>query len=340
MADNLRDWVKSSWPGYEKAEIGDLHSFGSGGASSETYHFSVKVDGREEPYVARFAPLGEGIFPSYDLEAQVGIMNAVANAGIPAPFPSRYDILPGLNQPVAIMPFLSGRVPGGFPPYSVSGWMVEMPEDKQHEAVLSFTRTIADLHKLDPHTCGIAALIPQERWGLQAEIDWWLRYLDWASQGLAADEIKPVADALDWCAKRAPTSSAPLSVVWGDCRYGNVIYNDDAEIIALLDWETATVGPAELDLGWYLSHRRQSAEFAERSDLNDLPGGPKLEKQLELYEARLGRPVENLEWYTLFGAARYGVCMISAKRIAAISGEKKIDWPSIRPWAAERMRAG
>lgn len=337
VARNLRDWVRNKWAGYDLAEIDDFHSFGSGGASSETYHFIVRNAGREEAYVARFAPLGEGIFPSYDLQAQVSIMNAAASAGIPAPSPSRYDILDGANEPIAIMPFVAGRVPGGFPPYSVSGWMVDLPLDRQRDAVLSFTKTVADLHKLDPRAFDMAKIIPESRWGLDAEIQWWLDYLDWASQGLGAEDVKPVADALEWCAKRAPRSQAPQSIVWGDCRYGNTIYNDDLEVISLLDWETATVGPAEIDLGWYLSHRRQSAELAGRTEFDDLPGGPGLAEQLELYENRLGRAVEDLDWYILFGAARYGVCMTSVKRIAVISGETKHEWPSIRPWAAKQM---
>ncbi|MGC7299317.1 phosphotransferase, partial [Mycobacteroides abscessus subsp. massiliense] len=38
-------------------------------------------------------------------------------------------------------------------------------------------------------------------------------------------------------------------VSWGDSRPGNVIYRD-FEPVALLDWEMASVGPRELDLGW------------------------------------------------------------------------------------------
>ena len=42
-------------------------------------------------------------------------------------------------------------------------------------------------------------------------------------------------------------TSRPASLCWGDARIGNVLFSDDRKITAVLDWEMATIGPAEMD---------------------------------------------------------------------------------------------
>ena len=57
---------------------------------------------------------------------------------------------------------------------------------------------------------------------------------------------------------------------WGDSRIGNVMYQDFAPV-AVLDWEMATLGPREMDLGWMAFLHRF---FEDIAGLANLPGLP------------------------------------------------------------------
>src|SRR2546430_12257364 len=54
---------------------------------------------------------------------------------------------------------------------------------------------------------------------------------------------------------------SPPVLCWGDVRIPNVVFGDDFRARAVLDWEMASIGPPELDIGWYLViHRMRSEE--------------------------------------------------------------------------------
>ena len=65
-----------------------------------------------------------------------------------------------------------------------------------------------------------------------------------------------LSDALAWCRAHRPASDPPASLLWGDVRLGNVIFDADRRPAAVLDWEMTTIGAAEHDLAWYLTLER------------------------------------------------------------------------------------
>src|SRR3546814_11782936 len=59
------------------------------------------------------------------------------------------------------------------------------------------------------------------------------------------------SDLLDYILQNKP-AQAPVNVLWGDATPSNVMFDDEGKVKALIDWELATLGPAELDLAWWL----------------------------------------------------------------------------------------
>ena len=43
---------------------------------------------------------------------------------------------------------------------------------------------------------------------------------------------------------------AQSSILWGDCRCANVMYDPDGQVSAVLDWEMAALGDPCMDLAW------------------------------------------------------------------------------------------
>ena len=73
----------------------------------------------------------------------------------------------------------------------------------------------------------------------------------------------------------------------------------------VLDWEMATVGPAEVDLAWMIFLH---AFFQSIADVFGLPGVPGFMRRDEVaatYTELTGHPVEHLDWYEAYAALRF-----------------------------------
>ncbi len=79
------------------------------------------------------------------------------------------------------------------------------------------------------------------------------------------DEIhpQPIAQAaIRWLAANLPPPAQKISIVHGDYRTGNFLFNDQAEITAILDWEMCHLGDPLEDLAWSLEPLWSGAETA------------------------------------------------------------------------------
>jgi aminoglycoside phosphotransferase (APT) family kinase protein len=114
-------------------------------------------------------------------------------------------------------------------------------------------------------------------------------------------EVPEVAEIGRWLADNLP-QSPPATIVHGDYRLGNVMYapHSPARLVAIFDWEMATVGDPLADVGYMLSHWRQSGDPPTRFNLQtvtELPGFPSRRELVERYERGSGRSVDGLDWY-------------------------------------------
>ena len=261
------------------------------GWSSETVLVRAEVDGTPVGWAIRLAPLGEGIFPSYDLGLQARAQEVAAAAGVPTPVPATVvDDDAWVGDPFLAMPLIEGRVPGEMPAFDP--WVTGLPaadRGRLHEAVVD---ALADLHAAD------ASAVELPRRSIDAELAWWTAYLDWYAR---PDEAVPaLADALAWCEANRPEGEPEPAVLWGDVRLGNVVFAEDGSIAALLDWEMATVGAPEHDLAWWWALEAMQDELVGGRD----PAFATLADLRARYEARAGRALVDLDWYEVFALFR------------------------------------
>src|SRR4029450_8671406 len=84
--------------------------------------------------VVRLPPLGDGIFPTYDLRQQPAVQNAAEGAGAPAAGPAPYEADPAyLGAPFMAMPFMPGVIPSDFTP--TDPWLTGLPSDGVRRSV-------------------------------------------------------------------------------------------------------------------------------------------------------------------------------------------------------------
>jgi aminoglycoside phosphotransferase (APT) family kinase protein len=244
----------------------------------------------ERELVVRLPPVGDGIFPAYDLAQQAAAQQAVGAAGVPVAQPSRYEPDPGfLGAPFISMPFVAGPITDSFTPGDP--WLAGLADDAaRHSVWSSFLEALAAIHQVDADGLGL-------RGGLATELEWWERYLGWATDGSPPPAL---AEALAWCRATRP-DEPPSALLWGDVRLGNVVFDPDAlQPRAILDWDMASVGPPELDLSWFLALEGVASDLSGMA----VPGFGSRDDAIAQVEARLGRPLRDMDWYETFALVR------------------------------------
>jgi aminoglycoside phosphotransferase (APT) family kinase protein len=104
-----------------------------------------------------------------------------------------------------------------------------------------------------------------------------------------------------WLADHLP-QSPPATIVHGDYRLGNVMLAAEppARLVAIFDWEMATIGDPLADLG-YLTTMWIEADDPpmtfELSRVTRLPGFPTRDELIARYEERSGRSMTDIRWY-------------------------------------------
>lgn len=136
-------------------------------------------------------------------------------------------------------------------------------------------------------------------------------------------EVPEVAQVGRWLADHLPPER-PARIVHGDYRLGNVMFGPGApaRLIAIFDWEMATIGDPLADVGYMLSHWRERDDPPSRFSLQtatEADGFPDRRGLVELYAQRSGRPVEQLDWYVVLAVWKSVVFMEGNYR-RAVSG--------------------
>jgi aminoglycoside phosphotransferase (APT) family kinase protein len=115
--------------------------------------------------------------------------------------------------------------------------------------------------------------------------------------------------------RRMPAASTPC-LLWGDARPANVV-ETAFQPAALLDWELASIGPAELDIAWFLEMNRMRMAGAR---IAPLPGFLTDDETVACYQRLSGRQLADLTWYRQYAALKMAVLMERHLRVAIARG--------------------
>jgi aminoglycoside phosphotransferase (APT) family kinase protein len=271
------------------------------GFSNETYLFDVEyAPSAGEPlstesFVLQAAPVGEALFQTYDLRKVFDLQSALGARGVPVAPMRWYEPSPELlGAPFYVMDRVSGLVPADRPSYHAEGFLTELDPSTRERMWWSGLSAMARVHAIDPRTIGVGLGPLDDPVG--ARLDHWTQFVAWASP----DRLPYFDEAMDWLRRNRPYPTAPPSIVWGDAKLSNILF-EDGEARALLDWELATVGPAEDDLAHWLWLDHHSAMGA---GTGRLPGLPDRQQTEAWYAERLGRDLEAPEWWWVYAIVR------------------------------------
>lgn len=306
----LTDWLPGVVADGNPVEVTDVVVPQSSGMSSETILFRAAwtdADGAssDRGLVLRI-PTQNGLFPDTDIAREAAVMRAVrAKSSAPVPevlaLEESGDVL---GKPFLLMERLHGEVPADDPPYVLEGFVKELSDEQRATLFDSALRAIASV-QIDVEGSGLEGVLghPEHPGSvLDQDIAHWKNTYEWAKRNGESD---PTIDAaLEILEKNIPQGGRTV-VSWGDSRLGNMMFGPDQQVTATLDWEMATVGRPELDLGLFLFAGRM---YAEGMGLEPLGGFPTRDEAIARYAELLGHEISDMDWFEAFSGLR--TCII------------------------------
>ncbi len=206
-----------------------------GGQSNPTYLISTPT----RRFVLRKKPPGKLLPSAHQVEREYRVMKALEASDVPVP---RAQLLCEdetiCGSAFYVMDFAEGRVLS-------DTRLADEPAETRKPIYTDLAQTLAALHRVDPRAVGLEDFGKPENY-VGRQIDRWSRQYHAAK----TEEI-PAMDALTaWLPAHAPARDE-TTIVHGDFRLGNMIYaGDRSNIIAVLDWELATLGHPLSDLAY------------------------------------------------------------------------------------------
>jgi len=127
----------------------------------------------------------------------------------------------------------------------------DMPRDEKTISTIAqtFINTLVELHAVDYKAAGLAELGRPEGYIERQVHGWTKRY-----RAVQTGEVKEIEELIKWLADNIISESGH-SLIHNDYKFDNIVYSaeDWSQILALLDWEMATLGDPLMDLGTSLA---------------------------------------------------------------------------------------
>lgn len=278
------------------------------GASNETVILTVEWVGEDgadsdERLVCRLQPDRYQLYPRPDAVREGRVLQAVeAASAVPVPHVLAFE--PGrelLGSPFFVMNHVDGRVLPQRPSCHVAGWLLDCAPSERATLWDNGLRTLVDIARIPAEgNVGFLWEPALGKTGLEQLIVATRRWFDWAREGRELDVLSRAMVYLE--DNRPDFDDAVLT--WGDSRPGNMIFDVDGGVAAVLDWEQASIGPAEVDLGWWLM---MDEYYSHGLGVPPLPGVPDEAAQIARWEQLIGRPAREVAYFKILATLRLAI---------------------------------
>jgi len=288
----------------------------TGGHSNLTY---LLTDSTGEEFVIRRPPQGELLPKAHDMFREYRIIEALHPVGIPVAEPIGYcDDRTVCDKHFYVM----GKV-GGQALYTGTDAAEWLDLDARARVGRSFMETLAAIHSIEPADVGLGDLGRPDGY-VARQIRTW--YGSWTASAEFADyDDDRIHELHSWLNDRLP-EQGPGRVVHGDYGVHNSMVGSDGSLVAVLDWEIATLGDPLADFAYALNAWSQADEAAavEADAATAIEGFCSRDDLVEYYAALTGADLSDLSYYRAFNSFKTA-CILHGVYARYRMGQKSTD---------------
>jgi aminoglycoside phosphotransferase (APT) family kinase protein len=290
----LTAWCEAHIPGFRGPLTATKFK---GGQSNPTY----RIDAASGTYVLRRKPFGQLLPGAHAVDREFRALSALHGRGVPVAAPLALCMDESVIGAVFyVMGHMDGRI----------FWDPSLPDVGVEERAAYFdeiVRVMAALHAVDVQAAGLGDFGKPGNYFERQVATWTRQYR--ASETQRIDAMEALIEALP---ARCPADDGRAALVHGDFRIDNLIWHPaEPRIIAVVDWELATLGHPLADLGYFCMALR-------------LPRNPALPGLAGMDRAALGIPDE---------------AALRARYVELAGGTPVADWPFVLAFSFFRLAA-
>jgi aminoglycoside phosphotransferase (APT) family kinase protein len=293
----LGDYLAAAFPDLAAVPV-TVEQFPSG-YSNLTY----LVRAGDRAVVLRRPPFGVEIATAHDMGREHRILSRLAPVYPKAPRPLAFCD----DDSVIGTPFyLMERVEGVILRKEMPEGMTPSPELAGRIAT-ALVDTLAELHAVDYEAAGLGDLGRPEGYVRRQVEGWTGRY-----RRAESDSIPDADRVASWLHDEMPVRG-DAALIHNDFKHDNVVLDPDdwSRIVAVLDWEMATLGDPLMDLGTTLAYWTEPddppALLETRLSPTLIPGTPRRADVVEAYARASGRAVDDVAFYYVYGLFKVAV---------------------------------
>lgn len=284
---------------YLKSEIDDFKGILESkkfntGQSNPTY----LLNSGEKKYVLRKKPPGKLLPSAHAVDREYRVMKALSNSSVPVPKMLHLcedDSIIGTI--FYLMEFVEGRI----------FWDPTLPEvnkEQRREIYEETNRTLAALHQIDIKKLNLETFGKPGNY-FERQVNRWIQQY----RAAETSPYKEVESLIIWLEKNMPKDDGMVSIVHGDYRLYNMIFDPkETQILAVLDWELSTLGHPYADLAyqcmsWYVPKIGITPGLLDADTIT--LGIPSEEEYVKSYCQKMGiSSIPNWSFYLAFGFFR------------------------------------
>ena len=264
------------------------------GQSNPTY----LLETAEKKYVLRKKPPGELLPSAHAVDREYRIIKALEETKVPVPrtvFLCNDESIIGTI--FYVMEFVDGRI----------FWdptLPEIDENKRMKVYEETVRIMAELHKIDVEKSGLLDFGKPGNY-FERQVGRWIKQY----RAAETESYPEIETLIAWLEKTMPDDDGLISIVHGDYRLYNMIFDHREErMLALLDWELSTIGHPYADLAYQCMnwHIPQIGITPGLAGMNlEKLGIPSEDDYVSNYCSKMGiNSIPNWSFYLAFGFFR------------------------------------
>jgi aminoglycoside phosphotransferase (APT) family kinase protein len=295
----LETFLRTHLPPQEGQLVVERHD---AGFSNETFYVSWGA----KRWVMRRPPRGDILPTAHDMLREYRVLSGLAPTGVRVPRPEvACEDASIIGAPFYLMERKEGIViREQLPPE------FDAPEDRKRigEELID---ALAELHAVAWQSTPLHNLGRPQGF-LERQLKRWMEQLE-----LTLPRTRPlpgIHEVTEWLTQHLPEQSA-TTIVHGDYKLDNVMFAPHpARLVAIFDWEMATLGDPLADLGWLLCFWGPTGDPPEPEPkgsnyITEQPGFLSRAEMAARYETKTGRTMQHFSFYHCFAVWKLAIIL-------------------------------